>query len=78
LITYSAPAKPHTHKRSMRHINQATCVVGEVLARDRASLALRRDLRVMLVDVIQALKGDPRPLGTFKVFKAGNARLPLP
>ena len=62
----------------MRHIDQATCAVGEVLARDRASLALMRDLRVMLVDVIQALEDDPGPPGTCEVLAAADARLPLP
>ena len=62
----------------MRHIDQATCAVGEVLARDRASLALMRDLRVVLMDVIQALEDDSGPLGTFEVLAAANARLHLP
>ena len=62
----------------MRHIDQATCAVGEVLARDRASLALVRDLRVMLVDVIQALEDDPAPSGAVEVLAAADARLRLP
>jgi hypothetical protein len=64
--------------RSMRHIDQATCAVGKVLASDRGSLALMRDLRVMLVDVIQALEDDPGPPETVEVLAAADARLQLP
>jgi hypothetical protein len=62
----------------MRHIDQATCAVGEVLARDRASLALVRDLRVMLVDVIQVLEDDPAPSGAVEVLAAADTRICLP
>jgi hypothetical protein len=74
----SAPAKPRTNKRSTRHIDQATRADDGVLASDQASLALVRDLRVMLVDVIQALEDDPAPPGTVEVLAAADAGIQLP
>ena len=49
-----------------------------VLANDQGSLALVRDLRVMLVDVIQALEDDPAPSGPLEVLAAAETRIQLP
>lgn len=62
----------------MRHIDQVTRADDGVLANAQASLALVRDLRVMLVDVIQARKDDPATSGKIEVLTAANARLQLP
>jgi hypothetical protein len=56
--------------RSMRHIDQVRRVDDGVLTSDQASLALVRELRVMLVDVIQALEDDPAPSGAVEVVLA--------
>ncbi|RYE61529.1 MAG: hypothetical protein EOO82_01670 [Oxalobacteraceae bacterium] len=71
----SAPAKPHTYKRSTRHIDQVMRAGDGVLANDQSSLAMVRDLRAMLVDVIQALEDDPAPPGTIEVLVAADARI---
>ncbi|RZI60502.1 MAG: hypothetical protein EOP14_00945 [Pseudomonas sp.] len=47
----------------MGSIDQATRAGDGLLVRDQASLALMRDLRVLLVDVIQTLEDDPAPHG---------------
>ena len=70
--------EPRTNKRSMRHVDQATRAGDGVLAGDQASLALVRDLRVMLVDVIQALEVDPAPSGAVDVLAAADTRICLP
>ncbi len=51
-----------------------------MLANDQGSLALVRDLRVMLVDVIQALEDDPAPSGAAVevVLAAAETRIHLP
>jgi hypothetical protein len=50
-----------------------------VLANDQSSLALARDLRVMLVDVIQALEDDPAPSGAVEVvLAAAETRICVP
>ena len=75
----SAPAKPRTYKRSTRHIDQAIRAGDGLLANDQGSLALVRDLRVMLVDVIQALEDDPAPSGAVEVvIAAAETRIHLP
>jgi hypothetical protein len=75
----SAPAKPRTNKRCMRHVDQVTRADDGVLDSDQASLALVRDLRVMLVDVIQALEDDPAPSGAVEVvLAAAETRICLP
>jgi hypothetical protein len=74
----SAPAKPRTYKRSMRHIDQAIRAGDGLLANDQGSLALVRDLRVMLVDVIQALEDDPAPPGAVEVLAAVDTRIRVP
>ena len=74
----STPAKPRTYKRNMRHIDQVTLAGDGVLASDQASLALVRDLRVMLVDVIQALEDDPAPSGAVEVLAAADTRINVP
>jgi hypothetical protein len=68
-----------SHKRSMRHVDQVTRADDGVLANDQGSLALVRDLRVMLVDVIQALEDDPAPSGAVKVvLTAAETRICVP
>ena len=62
----------------MLNIDQATRAGDGVLASNQANLALVRDVRVMLVDVIQALKGDPVSHEAVEVLSAADARLPLP
>ena len=74
----SAPAKPHTHKRSTRHIDQTTRAGDGVLDSDQASLALVRDLRVMLVDVIQALEDDPAAHRAVGELAAADTRISVP
>ena len=74
----SAPADFRINKRRMQYIDQATRAGDGVLASDQASPALVRDLRVMLVDVIQALEDDPAPPGTFEVLGAADTRTCLP
>ena len=64
--------EPRTNKCSMRHVNQGTRADDRVLASDQASLALARDLRVMLEDVIQALENDPAPSGAVEVVLAAE------
>ena len=49
-----------------------------VLTRDQASLALVRDLRVLLVDVIQVLEDDPVLPGAVEVLTAADASSQLP
>jgi len=44
-----------------------------VLARDQASLALVRDLSVLLVDVIHALDDDPVPHRVVEVLMGPDA-----
>ena len=46
-----------------------------VLASAQANLALVQDLRVMLVDVIQALEDDPAPPGAVEVVAAADTRI---
>ena len=70
--------EPRTNKRSMRHVDQVTRADDEVLGSDQASLALVRDLRVMLVDVIQALQDDPALPGTVEVLAAADTRICVP
>ena len=43
-----------------------------MLGSAQASLALVRDLRVMLEDVIQALENDPAPSGAVEVVLAAE------
>ena len=74
----SASAKLRTNKRNMRHIDQATRAGDGVLASNQACLALVWDLRVMLVDVIQALEDDPATSGTFEVLATADAGMQLP
>jgi hypothetical protein len=62
----------------MRHIDQATRAGDGVLTSDPDSLALVRDLRVMLVDVIQALEDDPAPSGAVEVLAAADTRICVP
>ena len=62
----------------MRHVDQVTRAGDGVLANDQASLALVRDLRVMLVDVIQVLEDDPAPSGAVEVLAAADTRICLP
>ena len=49
-----------------------------MLNSDPGSLALGRDLRVMLVDVIQALEDDPAPSGVVEVLVAADTGICLP
>lgn len=75
----SAPAKTRTYKRSTRHIDQVMRAGDGVLANDQGSLALLQDLRVMLMDVIQALEDDPAPSGAVEVvLAAAETRIHLP
>lgn len=62
----------------MRHVDQVTRAGDGVLANDQASLALVRDLRVMLVNVIQALEDDSALPGAVEVLAAADARIHLP
>jgi len=59
----------------MGPIDQATRVDDGVLAQDQASLALVRDLRVLLVDVIQALDDNPVPHRLVEVLKGPDASI---
>jgi hypothetical protein len=59
----------------MEPIDQVTCESDEVLGQDKASLALVRDLRVLLVDVIQALDDDPVPHGMVDVLMGPDASI---
>ena len=59
----------------MRHIDRVERVDDGVLTSDQASLALVRELRVMLVDVIQALEDDPAPSGAVEVLAAADTRI---
>jgi hypothetical protein len=49
-----------------------------VFARDQASLALVRDLRVLLLDVIQVLENDPALPGVVETLTAADANVHLP
>ena len=62
----------------MRHVNQVARADDGVLDSDQANLALVRDLRVMLADVIQALEHDVAVPGTIEVLAAVDARICLP
>ena len=70
--------EPRTYKRSTRHIEQVMDADDGVLANDQSSLALARDLRVMLVDVIQALEDDPASSGAVEVLAAADTRICVP
>jgi hypothetical protein len=71
--------EPRTNKRSMRHVDQVTRADDGVLGSAQASLALVRDLRVMLEDVIQALENDPAPSGAVEVvLAAAETRICVP
>ena len=59
----------------MEPIDQNTREGDVVLARDQASQALVRDLRVLLVDVIQALDDDPVPHGVVEVLMGPDASI---
>ena len=59
----------------MEPIDQARREGDGVLARDQASLALVRHLKVLFVDVIQALGDDPVPHGVAEVFMSAEARI---
>jgi hypothetical protein len=59
----------------MELIDQTTREGDGVLVRDQASLALVRDLRVLLVDVIQALDDDPVPHGMVEVLMGPDASI---
>jgi hypothetical protein len=61
----------------MRHVNQVARADDGVLDSDQANLALVRDLRVMLVDVIQALEHDAAVPGTIEVLAAADTRICL-
>lgn len=47
----------------MGFIDQVTRACNGLLVRDQVSLALMRDLRLLLVDVIQTLEDDSAPHG---------------
>ena len=74
----SAPTKPRTNKRSIRHIDQVTRAGDGVLDSDQASLALVRDLRVMLLDVIQTLEDDPAAPRAVEELAAADTRICVP
>jgi len=59
----------------MRDIDQVTRAGDGVLAIDQANLGLVRDLRVMLVDVIQALEDDPVLPEMVEGLAAANTRI---
>ena len=61
----------------MRHVNQVARADDGVLDSDQANLALVRDLRVMLADVIQALEHDVAVPGTIEVLAAADTRICL-
>jgi hypothetical protein len=73
----SAPSKPRTYNRNTRHIDQVMRAGDGVLAIDQGSLALVRDLRVMLMDVIQALEDDFAQSGAVEVLAAADAGIQL-
>ena len=62
----------------MGPIDPATRSGDGVLARHPSRRALVRDLRVLLVDVIQVLKDDPVAPGAVVMPAAADARIPLP
>lgn len=59
----------------MGPIDQATRASDGMLARDQASLALVRDLRVLLGDVIYALEDNPASQGVVEVIMGANASI---
>lgn len=73
----NAPAKSRTKGRNIEPIDHATRESDGMLARDQASLALVRDLRVLLVDVIQVLENDPALPGVVDVLMAADTSVQL-
>ena len=56
----------------MQHTDRITLSGDGVLAQDETSLALARDLRGLLVEVIRVLDADPALVETAKVCAAKN------
>ncbi|RZI54539.1 MAG: hypothetical protein EOP12_02330 [Pseudomonas sp.] len=62
----------------MEPIDHATREGDGMLTRDQASLALVRDLRVLLVNVIQVLENDPALSGVVEMLTAADASIHIP